>query len=300
MSSRRWNYAGCGLAIDSAVQLPELPERRSGDLYERIRIRTGTVARGLPEGATAGGLFETSPDRFLLSMDGVARYLVSDGTRIAVDPEGDEASVRLFLLGSVFGALLHQRGVLPLHASAIETGRGAVVFAGGSGAGKSALAGAFHRRGYRVLADEICAIDCSSGRPMVFPAFPRLLLWPDVMDQLSLRGKNVRLARPGLEKYHVPVEEGWSSEPVPLYSIYIVRVISGSDFELLHVAGAEKVRRLVDMTFRRRFLSGMVSGKRHFEQVNAVTNSTAISRLARPLSRTLRETADLLEKDFTR
>ena len=95
-----------------------------------------------------GVLYQSAPRQFLLKISRVARYLVSDGNEIIVDPEPDAdlSAIRLFLFGSAFGALLHQRGILPLHGSAIVTSRGAVVFAGVSGSGKSALACAFHRQ----------------------------------------------------------------------------------------------------------------------------------------------------------
>ena len=65
------------------------------------------------------------------------------------------SDIRVFLLGSCLGALLHQRGVLALHASAIETDQGAVLFMGDSGMGKSTTLQAFIKRGYKMLADDI-------------------------------------------------------------------------------------------------------------------------------------------------
>ena len=62
-----------------------------------------------------------------------------------------ESDVRVFLLGSCIGALLHQRGILVLHAGAIHTDKGAVLFTGPWGIGKSTL-----------LAASCCAADARS------------------------------------------------------------------------------------------------------------------------------------------
>ena len=46
----------------------------------------------------------------------VGRYRIEAGNRITVESEPGvpERNVRLFLLGSAFGVLLHQRGLLPV------------------------------------------------------------------------------------------------------------------------------------------------------------------------------------------
>jgi hypothetical protein len=294
------SYAAFGLPISSGWLLPELCAREDSDPAQ-VRIGAGAVAPELAGPTARGAFFEVSPGRFLLRMDGVARYLVSDGAEIVIDAaaDADEDSVRLFLLGSVFGALLHQRGLLPLHASAIETSKGAVLFAGGSGTGKSALAGVFYSRGYKVIADELCAVDGDSTGSVVFPALPRLLLWPDVVDQLGLWTPNVRPARPNLKKHHVPLREGFAHRPVPVHAIYLLRVTNTSDFGISRIAGVDKFQELIALTFRRQFLNGMNSGSRYIDRIIALARNAALSLLARPADRSLRETADLLEGDFS-
>ncbi|MGA2713897.1 MAG: hypothetical protein ABSG41_12390 [Bryobacteraceae bacterium] len=293
-------YFAFGLSVVSGVLLPELGVREV-DAPPQVEIGAGVVPCELEERIAKGGLFEVGRGQFLLRLDSVARYLATNGDRIVIDavPGADEGAVRLFLLGSVFGALLHQRGLLPLHASAIETSKGAVLFAGRSGMGKSALAAAFHARGYRVVSDEICAVHSNSGGSVVWPAFPRLLLWPDVIEQLGLWTPEVRPARANLKKHHVPLGKGFASEVLPVHAIYILTVTNKRDFGISRIAGVDKVPELIGFTLRPQFLGGMNSGN-HFLQVAAMARHVSISHLAQPSTRSLRQTADFLERDFNR
>jgi hypothetical protein len=269
-------YTAFGLSIRSDFLLPELMETKCGG-RAAVTIRSEAIQPG---------------SKALLEIEGVARYLVSGGTEIIVDPcpEADEVSIRLFLLGSVFGALLHQRGLLPLHASAIETPKGAVLFAGGSGNGKSALAAAFYTRGYRVIADEICVAD-----PDCLPAFPRLMLWPDILDQTGLWHAGVRPARPNLKKFHVPLEKGFASEPSPVHSIYILGRDNAREVSVTPVSGFNKVAELAEVIYRRRFCAETD----YFDRLTSLARHPVV-RLSRSSSASLHETADLLERDFSR
>jgi len=289
-------YLAYGLPILSGLAFPELRVRNCRDAPQ-VRIHTGDVAPELEGRTGKGALFETARSRFLLRLDGIARYLVTDGDQIVIDPAPgtDEDSIRLFLLGSVFGALLHQRGLLPLHASAIETARGAVLFAGASGTGKSTLAGAFYRRGYRVVADEICALDGDRVRPAV----PRLTLWPDAVEELGLWSDAVRQVRPNIKRFHVPVEPLTAHDPLPVHAIYILSLTNRPDFAVSRLGGVETLQALINHTFRRQFIA-LESGAGYMSRITAAASTIPISRLVRSPSRSLRETADLLERDFTR
>ena len=102
-------------------------------------------------------------------------------------PRPNDNDVRLFLLGSVMGALLHQRGWLPLHGSAIRLPDGtAAIFMGPSGVGKSTLAAAFRRRGYAVAADDVSLIFTGAdGSPLLQPAYPELKLWAEAAAKIG-------------------------------------------------------------------------------------------------------------------
>jgi hypothetical protein len=77
----------------------------------------------------------------------------------------------------VLPAAMLARGFAALHASAVEIGGRAAVFAGTSGTGKSTMAAALGARGHRYLADDFVGLDPASGAPgcVTPPASPRLL-----------------------------------------------------------------------------------------------------------------------------
>ena len=137
-------------------------------------------------------------------------------------PEASDDDIRVFLLGSVLGFLLHQRQIFPLHASAIRTEHGAVLFTGHSGAGKSTTLGAMVQRGYAMLADDVSGIVLDDkDRPHVLPAFPSSRLWAESAAKLNLSTKEVSRVRAALDKYVFPVEH-FCQETLPLLGVYVL------------------------------------------------------------------------------
>ena len=61
----------------------------------------------------------------------------------------------------MYGALLMQRKILPLHGSAVAIDGKAYAIVGDSGAGKSTLASAFLNKGYQLLSDDVIAVSLS-------------------------------------------------------------------------------------------------------------------------------------------
>jgi len=172
------DYVVHGVHLRSEVDLPELaPVAPDGG--DAVEIRLGDAGADLPEPRLVGPAFQAASDDCLLDVPMVARYRIRDGRIIIVEPKESVSprDVRLFLLGPVFGALCQQRGLLPLHASAIAVEGRCVAFAGRSRAGKSTLAGFFSTRGYDVLADDMCVVSRrAAGPPLAWPSAPKLKL----------------------------------------------------------------------------------------------------------------------------
>ena len=130
--------------FDSEIRIPELENLPSTSLDPRtVRIRLGGVPAALDHAQPYGNFAQVARTEYLLDAHGTARYYVRDGIEVRVyfAPGTPIANVSTYLLGSVFGALCHQNGFLPLHASAVEHSRPTgIAFPGQSGGRKSTLA----------------------------------------------------------------------------------------------------------------------------------------------------------------
>lgn len=218
------DYTLFGLTLRSAMPLPELPAATPGsapDMVIDYGEVSGEVERdGQPQETEGGAMF---------AIEGVARYAILGGDRIVIEPApaAAERNVRLYLLGSAMGMLLHQRGLLPLHANAVEIDGKAVAFMGPSGAGKSTLAAWFHDRGYQVIADDVCVVRFDGGgHPTLCPGLPRLRLWKDAIEATGREPSVYDRSYAGdeeWEKYDVPLAPRPGADAtIPLAAVYLL------------------------------------------------------------------------------
>jgi len=280
MTASSFHYAAYGLAIQSGIALPFRPAGPTPS--PDLTIRVGRLPRDLPV-PTGGRAWSASPGVLRLDVDGVARYLVRNGREIVVEPAGGSpADLDTFLLGSVFGACLQQRGIVPLHAGAIETEAGAVVFAGGSGTGKSTLVAGLVDRGFLMLAEDVTGIVLDScGRPVALEAFPAIRLWADAVDALAWNERARGPVRDGVEKYVVPVE-AFRPGSLSVRAVFILANHNRSAIEVEPVPRGAAVRQLFHHIYRRRFLHAMGRGRDPFRVLAALAKHRPVAWLGRP------------------
>ncbi len=238
------------LTFASDLELPGLPAAADSAPVD-VAIRLAGEEAGA--WAAGGTRWEARPGEARLVLEGVAAYRVQDGRSITVAPVpgADPADVRLFLLGSALGALLYQRGLLPLHGSAVATPWGAMVFAGPSGAGKSTLAAHLRKAGFPLLSDDVCALSRRpDGRLQVLPAFPRLRLRPDAAGRLYGPGAAARADR---DKVVVDLAADLDATPVVLGAVHHLEDDAAGP-ALRKVEGFEAIQRLSDNLYRPAFL----------------------------------------------
>ncbi|MBL8564828.1 MAG: hypothetical protein JNM89_03835 [Hyphomicrobiaceae bacterium] len=222
-------YRVHGLTIDSDIELAELPSAVNPSALD-VTIRIGNVAgdSGSPGCWVVDG-YEVKGRSALFEIAGTGRYLARDGQNIVVDPlpQADPGAVRLYLLGSALGAILHQRGLVPLHASAFERNGVCAGFLGHSGAGKSTLAAMLMRRGYRLVSDDVMVIrENSFGAIVAVPGVPLLKLWPDSLALAGLGASVAQIDTPDDSKLRLEVKGQFETHDVPLRNLYVLRWMS--------------------------------------------------------------------------
>jgi hypothetical protein len=278
-------YRVCGLSVASDVALPGLIEGRPGTPPE-VTIRCAPVPADLAGATAKGPTWQAGPDQFLLHIPGIARFLLTGGREIAFAPESEDslAHLPIFLIGTVFGILLHQRGQIVLHASAVQVQGRAVLFCGASGAGKSTLAAALGQRGYPVVTDDVCAIQIDGNPgPLVFPDGRQLKLWAQSIERLKLGDTRGARVRPELQKFYVEPQQSYS-EPLPLGAVYVLR-----EARPPHAEGIERPN-VVDAAlalrrnaYRPLLIRRLNQKEDYFRAAAAVVNAAGIFYLTRTL-----------------
>lgn len=275
------------MTLESELEFPELPPAEAGSPVD-VRVRLGVVPEHIESPVRTGVLFEARPGTYRFGIEDTARYLVEGGNRVTIDVRtgAEPRRVRVFFLGSVLTAILHQRGRLVLHAAVAQGANGAVAIAGHSGRGKSTLLTALSDRGVRVLADDAAAIDVpASGDAIVYPGFPQVGLWTDALGKLGRAHLDLPRVHTGIEKFVLPMGQVFDSRPAPLRHICILSMTSGSEIESAPLTDANAFAALRAHTRNLRVLEGLGMQAQHFHAIARLAGRVPIVQLSRPRDR---------------
>jgi hypothetical protein len=230
----------------------------------------------------------------------VGRFLLRAGKEILIDlaPSADHDEVRAYLFGGLFPALCHQRGITPLHASAVNVEGGSVAFVGASGFGKSTLVATLAQRGHEVIADDLCFLQVSTnGKVVAWPGVGRIRLLEDAWSTLGFRHPDVNRETHGSNKYFVPVRP--PQQPVscrPLRQVYQLHRASDGVTEITRLYGADAVEVLIQNIYAPKFAERLGYKPRAFVACAAATRHVPVFRFSRPWDlAALTQSVELLE-----
>lgn len=274
-------YRAFGLNIQS--ELPETKEfgmaNSSSEIPDAI-IRFGSVPPELINPQYNDIFISASPGTFLLKIKGVARYLICNGSEIIIEkePSAKEGDVATFAFGSALGVLLYQRNVLVLHGSAVRTAKGAVLFTGIKGAGKSTTASALSSRGWEFMSDDVCAIYTDSERPILYPGLSRAKLTIDSFSQVLKANPSEPPISPVLAKYGVSFKT--SSDPSPLHAICMLNSTDADPY-IEEVIGTDRLSLLTESLYRPQFHSLIEAPAQRFTRYINVSSKIKAYRVFR-------------------
>jgi len=285
-------YTIFGLNVASEVICPELHTINALDQPE-VSIKYGSLAHiPFPEPNRSKNHLINN-HQLLINISGVAKYLVTKGEQVIVDPDhkASDQEVRLFLLGSTMGAILHQRGYLAIHGNGIVINGECIIFAGHSGKGKSTLAAAFAQKGFQLLCDDLCAIKITDkGEAFVQPGFPHIKLWPESLKQLKEQPTNLTRVRPDEDKYIVPMDTKYCEQAVPLKKIYTLHFHDKDSIDFQKLNALDTLLALNNYTYKQRMLKTINPTKEHYALYMKLAKTTLVSRVFRPKNITILNT----------
>jgi hypothetical protein len=278
------DYTAYELTIRSAFDIPELQPLDDAVASPDVIIREGTVDP-VPESVDGKGIerIQATPGECRLSYDSYGSFLVESGERVTIDPAspavvGTKKFLQL-LENQIMAVVLHQRGHLVLHASAVAVDGSAAVFLGPRGAGKSTTAAAFEANGYHVLEDDVVAIRFDDGTPTVLPGIPQLRLTGDAANGLGLEDAVEPTESGWTDKYHQRLDE--LPGATPLRACYLLR--DGESVALEELPGHDPLFELISHTYAGGLLADTDSNSEHFQQCSTILDQVAFKELRRPV-----------------
>ena len=262
-------YKAFGLIIESDFVIAQIPETAPCSADVRI-IRADLSALSEEERKFL------RENAIYAQVPGVAAFRIANGTLVQVDPEPDCADSRLgvFLMGSSMGAILHQRGCIPLHGSCVTDGVHSILLTGDSGAGKSTLAAEFLRRGWKLITDDVSALYDIDGTAMVQSSYPSQKLWQDALDRYERPKEDIHSLyfTDTREKFGVDVSKYFFDGRAAL-SMVVRLIPHARECALVPLEGMTKVDQLMRNTYRLKMIEQR-NLQRHFQR--CVTLSTKI------------------------
>ena len=264
--------------------------RNEVEPHRDVVIRRATIPEGIaslaPKFRNAHYTERHNGGEVLLDFPTVGRFLLRAGKEILMDlaPSSDEDEVRAYLLGAVFGALCHQRGITPLHASAIDVADGCVAFVGASRAGKSTLVATLAQRGHDIISDDVCFLQLGTdGDLEAWPGISRIRLWEDAKAALGFDGPGVEREIYRHSKYFIPV--GPPRNPLQsrrLLRVYQLHRVPNGGPEVTRLQGAVAVEVLMQNVYWLGFAERSGHKPHAFVACTTAARDVPIFRLSRP------------------
>ena len=214
-------YSLYDFIVQSDLQLPAPPLPSSAS---NVTVSYGSVSpEGLANPVCRGFAYQASSTDFWLNIPSVARFLVSNGQSIVIDPvKGiDEDSIQAFLLKTCMEVLLRQRQLTVLPGYAFKMGDYGISFLGNPGLGQSLLQGLWYKQGYSFLSGNFVVLNSQGD---MLPGISQLDCLPGVISSLKLEKQVLKQLRPNIKKCVISLNQQYHANPLKPKIIYILKM----------------------------------------------------------------------------
>ena len=219
------NYSSLyGLKVSSNLALPDT----AADTFAEVSLNCSSQPLSLTNIIASQHQWQTDGHCLLGQIPDLRQVLINPTAGIDVTPCPGVAPEHLLTLalGTGLATSLCLSPWLPLHGTAISTGRGALLFLGGSGSGKSTLALTAASAGWRVLTDDVISLhrQQAQGPLLVYPSHRRFKTEVHTAATLGFATVTESTTAPGVAKYPCYIKtDSFSHSAEPVAAIYILQ-----------------------------------------------------------------------------
>lgn len=221
-------------------------------------------------------------EEFWFESPGHVRFHYRSGGHVSVNLPDEvlRGEMELYLWGTVHGAVAWYNGLLPLHASAVSRADRVIGFTADSGGGKSTLAAALVKHGYRHFCDDTLVVDpAGETAPTCLPDDKPLKLWNDALTQLDVEVLGPVATVP--DKFYAKVANR-EARALPLHDLVFLQ--DGETLALEPIRGAEKLGVLPEAMYRNFIHAARGDSEFHVGTMLNVAKNVRFWRLTRPFS----------------
>jgi hypothetical protein len=283
-----YTYHAYGLTIRVPFACPALTAPDAGSVAAAVDVVVDErpVPRRLRAPRAGEASWDAAPGLFLLRGGRRAgRFLVeADAVTFERNSRCDDAALARHFTDQVLAAVLRHRGLLVLHANAVETSGGVIVIGGESGTGKSTTLAALLDRGCRMLSDDVTALrpGDAPGSVEVLPGAAQTHLTEDAAEGLGYLVDPAQLQPWRRMKAAIATHDGMASRAGRLRALYVLGLSRGDDVVVTEVSGGDKFHALQECIY------GPMFTEEHpalFPFMSTVVAAVPFFRLERPAGR---------------
>lgn len=279
-------YKAYGLNIKSDILLADwLCEISSFDCEPDLVLKIGIISNIIPNYREDKFLDRVvkMDTTILITIPGIARYLLNDSNTIIIEPfsEADSVRMQMYLCCVIIALFLQQRNYLILHGCCIVRKGAAYIFSGNARVGKTTLALAFAGKGFGIASDDICAIKRNNSVIFTVPSFNFVKLLPLTAQKLGINISNLPTYR-RTKKYIYKFSCQFDSEILPVNQICILDNWEKDEFKIERLCGAEKIINLKDQLFNYAVLKAKEFAVENFRNAHDVIANVPVSIIRRP------------------
>jgi hypothetical protein len=280
----QYNYKVFNLNCTSTIELPSFIAAGI-DCEPDFEVVLGTVGPEFKLEPTVKKPFaHFNENEFYYQMPNIARYFVSNGNKVVIDPLCEDwDSILLFFYSNCIAAILFQRNLMPFHVSGVlDKNDGLWLFAAPSRTGKSTTALKLKEKGYTLFTDDTALITIENDNCVATASYPVLRAWENTLNnQQVYTYADAKQLRVEINKYGIAFHDDFVATSQKVKGIVFLE-IKGDEIQIERMKAAQGMQQLGNNIYRNTWVHGMNKQLIQFKTVSAISQKVPFWKAVRP------------------